>query len=270
MNKFTLFFCSSKKIHEVAKNIPNPKAGCSTVGEINGSMLTNEVVKYEFNSSDFKIDTVKIPNTKIPVMQGQEIIDKAMKVKAGYSNLIAFVLNDGLSGDEEKVQSLLENILPKGTVIVGGSSGDDFDFKDTYCCIDDEVFKGAVVILIGTNLKYYVHKENIYKPTDKYTIVTKADGRTISELDGVLASNKYSDMVDCSAYDIDSKFFEHPLGRYHNGTLLISSPKNTNPDKSIWFKDSCIKSLSLKLILFLIINANKTSGRRFLFTVCQC
>ena len=30
----------------------------------------------------------------------------------------------------------------------------------------------------------------------------------------------------------------------------------TNPDKSIWFKDSCIKSLSLKFILFLIINAN--------------
>lgn len=232
MDKFTLFFCSSKNINNVANDIPNPKVGCTTVGEIDKGLFEG-IAKYEFDSKEFNIEVVKIPDTKIPVIQTKEIEEAARKVKRNKKNLLAFVLNDGLSADEERIQSLLGSILPVGTPIVGGSSGDGFDFKDTYCCIDSEVFKGAVVILIGTDLKYYIHKENIYTATSKYAVVTKAKDRTIYELDGKIAKNRYAELLGVDTSKVADNFFNHPLGRYHDGEIMISSPQCVNKDGSI-------------------------------------
>lgn len=232
MSGLNIFFSSSKDFHENAKKVPNPKIGCSTAGEIDNKICRQLIVR-ELNDVDFQTEIIKITDLETPILYSKEINEKASKLLKMKKNLICFVLNDGLSGSEEIVQSTLAVSLPKNTAIFGSSSGDDFNFKNTYACIDDEIFKGTIVLLIGTDLNYYLHKENLYKETGKHVIVTKAEGRTLYELDNKPAAIRYAELVNANKNKLDSYFHSNPFGTYYNNDIFICSPQKTNVDNSI-------------------------------------
>lgn len=232
MAGLNIFFSSSKDFHENAKKVPNPKIGCTTAGEIDNKLCRQLVVK-ELNEKDFSTEIIKITDLETPIIHSKEISEKAAKLLKNKQNLICFVLNDGLSGAEEMIQSTLLVSLPKNTTIFGASSGDDLNFKDTFACINDDIFKGVIVLLIGTNLKFYLHKENLYKENGKHMIVTKAIGRTIYELDSKPAVTRYAEVVNADKGNIDSYFHSNPFGTYYNNDIFICSPQKSNSDKSI-------------------------------------
>lgn len=233
MSGLTLFFSNSKDFEMHSKSIPNPKIGCTTAGEID-KKLTKGLVKTVLDDKYFYTELFKIENLETPIMYGLELLEKSKKIKSRYKNLICVVLNDGLSKKEEIIQSTLSAILPEGTPIVGGSSGDDLNFAKTYCCVNDDVFVGVAILLIGTNLNYYIHKENIYKETGKYMVVTKAKGRTILEIDNAPAVTKYAEIVGATnTLDVDKYFHSMPFGTSYEDDIFICSPQKSNPDKSI-------------------------------------
>lgn len=247
MAELTFFFTSSKAIEQDAKEIPNPKIGCTTAGEIDRG-LKKGLVTFKLDTKDFNYHIIKVTNTAIPVLKAKEIQEAIPQVMQNKKNLICFVLNDGLSGHEEVMQTTLKSILPEGTPIIGGSAGDDLNFANTYCCIDQDVFTGAVILLLGTNLRYAIHKENIYAPTNKSVIVTEADDRTVFKLDNVKASKRYAELLGVPESQIEKYFFENPLGKVNGDEIYISSPQKVNKDGSITFYCKMLPSSFLKLL----------------------
>lgn len=247
MSKFTLFFCPSKDMERYSKELPNPKMGCSTAGIINLG-FSEEIATQEFSLEDFNIETIKIENPEKPALKYDEIIDAVNRVSRNKKNLVCFVLNNGLSGKEERMQTFLQKTLPKNSIIVGGSSADDFNFKNTYCCINDEYYSGSGIMLIGTNFNVYAHKENIYEITDKCTIVTKAKGRTIYELDGIPAADRLKELLNIPIEGIEKNAPRYPLGVNHNGDITMCSIAGVNPDKSINLYRMAIPSMILWIL----------------------
>lgn len=247
MEQLTIFFSGSKEIEKYAKELPDPKIGCTTAGEIHHG-LTKGMTKLELPGQFFNYYVVKVEDTKVPITKANEIKKGIETVKKGKRNLVCLVMNDGLSGHEEIMQTTLKALLPKGTPIIGGSTGDDLNFLNTYCCIDQEVFKGSVILLLGTNLSYTIHKENIYQPTDKSVIVTKADDRTVYTFDNIKASKRYAEILGVDERELSKYFSDNPLGKINGEEVYISSPQKVNPDGSITFYCKMLPSTFLKLL----------------------
>lgn len=247
MNDLTLFFCSSKLIKDIAPTIPNPKIGCTTAGEIDNGIKSCPVF-LKFDSHLFNTEIVKIPNTTLPILYTDELINAAKKVHLDKKHLLCIVLNDGLSESEDMLQSFLYNILPKDAKIIGGSSADDLDFKETFCCVNDDVFVGAAVLFIGTNQDFYINAENAFKASNKRVIVTRSIGRTIYELDNKPAKIRYSEIMNCPINEVESLFNKYPFGTYYNKRLLVCSPLACNEDNSIFTHKSTLPSTILWIL----------------------
>lgn len=248
MENLRIFFSSTDEIHNASKEIPNPKIGCTTAGEIHNGLKAGTVCM-ELDSNDFDTEIIKITRTDLPIIFSEQILIAAKKIEQKKKNLICLVLNDGLSSSEERVQSCLSNILPSKWEIIGGSSGDGLRMKKTYSCVDNEVFKGAIVLLIGTNLDYYINKENIYgadKDTkNKTAVVTKADDRIVYELDNMSAVKRYAELLGCKENAIQDHTFNNPFGTFSEGEVMICSCKSVNSDGSLELYKSVVPSTVL-------------------------
>ena len=248
MDNLRIVFSPRNEIHKAASEIPNPKIGCTTAGEIDNG-LKRGTICMELDSMHFDTEVIKMERTDLPIIYSEQIINAAKSIEQKKKNLICLVLNDGLSSSEERVQSLLNNILPEKWEIVGGSSGDDLNMQETYSCINDEVFKGAVIVLIGTDLNYYINKENIYgidkTSRSKVAIVTKSDERTLYELDNMSASKRYAQLLGCKENEIQDYTFNSPFGTFSEGQVMICSCKTANKDGSLSLYKSVVPSTVL-------------------------
>lgn len=231
MENLTLFFCPPEKMDEALKTLPNPKVGCTSAGEIDKTYKNNAIVSRVFESKDFNAKIVKIDNTSMPVMKAKELIEAYNIVKKTHRNVVALVLNDGLSATEELVQSTLHAILPSTVTIFGASSGG----SETFCCIDNDKFKGAAVIMLGTNYKIGIEKENISHPTNKTAVVTKATGRCIYELDGMPAKRRYAELTELPYNKVDQHLIANPFGRIQQGETYILAPFGFDGDNMLTY-----------------------------------
>lgn len=272
-----LFFCRVEDMDKYSKEIPNPKIGCTSSGQL-GIKFEDKVSLIELESSLFSTEVVRVDNIKAPLIYAEEIVEKAKAVKVGKKHLVCVVLNDGLAGTEELMQITLKNILPDGTDIVGGSNADNLEFKWSACCIDNDVYRGTCVLLIGTNLNYSVNQSSMFKVLDKSAIVTRAKNRTLYELDGKPAAKVYADMIGVSVDELASHTYTNPLGRVFEGGSYIASTKKINKDGSIEFycavtsgikfnlmqEDGCIEQLDE------LTRHVKSTGKPYLSLVFDC
>lgn len=221
--------------------------GCTTAGEISKKCLTkNSLVAMSIESSDFITATTVIKDiSTTPILSRDEVIrtfertganlENALNVK----NMFCFTLMDGLSSGEEKVLSVINSIFKDVDFpLLGGSAGDGLDFKVTKVSYNGNVYtNAAIVTFIKTSHKFFIYKENIFKPLGKQMVVTKADigKRVVYEFDNKPAAKYYAEQVGVPVGDLDKYFMTNPLGRKIGDKIWIASPFKINSDHSMQF-----------------------------------
>lgn len=230
-------------IRSVAKNAL--LVGSSTSGEIN----TAGPIKLHRSVT---IMAIKSPEIKYFVGVGENIAanprlagkDSADKVKAQSSeSLKAFLMiPDVLVGNGADIVRGVLDSLGAHFPVVGGASGDDFQFKKTYQYMNDKVYSGAVVGLGMTgNFKIGIGVKHGWIPVGEPMKVTKSAGAVVHEINGAPAIKIYEDYFgeeeakNLRTEALGKLAVTYPLGMKVAGSdeLLIRDPITVDEHGSI-------------------------------------
>ena len=122
----------------------------------------------------------------------------------------------------------------------GGSAADNSIAGEWMLYCDDEAFADGCVIALFYGLKIKNLYTGAYRETDDFGVITKLDGkRTLCEIDGVPAADKYMQWTGCSREAVSggnllSTTITSPLGVKDRlgDVIAIRHPMNGNEDGS--------------------------------------
>ncbi len=221
-------------------------SGCTTAGVISpqGNMHGGILV-IAFPQNGFRVISGAIENVR------HSGVESASQVAGGLishfqntspcgaiQNAFALLLIDGLSNFEEKIVAAI-NWEIGDVQLIGGSAGDDLEFKKTTLISEGRVLsEGAVLLLVETEVPFRVFKTQNFDPTSKKLIVTKADteNRIVYELNAEPAAHEYASTVGLMTDDLGPfSFASYPLVVRVGGDYYCRSIRNMNPDGSLSF-----------------------------------
>lgn len=207
--------------------------GCTTAGEIAGTRMTNESI------SAVMLDQEIVGHSACAVV---EDLSGALQVSQAFSALerqlgapvsslaidkyAGIVLADGLSGAEE---ALMEKIGDRTDIFfVGGSAGDDLQFRRTHVMANGKAYTNAAVLLL-LELKngFDILKTQSFRSMGKTLLATKVDEprRLVLEFNGRPALDAYAKALGVSPDAAPPEFMKHPLGLMADGDPFVRSPQ---------------------------------------------
>ncbi len=159
-------------------------------------------------------------------------------------------LMSGINGHEEEILRGIVDGIGAHVPIVGGSAGDDLQFKETYV-IGNGVYKNSSVIsVIQSALKIGIGMGHPYYPTDKTCVVTKSKGRIVYELDGKPAAERVKELLGVDKLTPEI-FAKNPFGTRATdiyGQYIIKSMAYENEDGSITFYAEVPENITLTIM----------------------
>ena len=217
--------------------------GCTTAGEIaSGKMLKQSIVAMAFG-------TEIVADVHVEVVHGLRSGVDLRKAVAGFSRHFGeslseldfrthagLVLCDGLSGAEEEIMEQLG--VATHLLFVGGSAGDDLQFKTTHLFVDGEVVTDAAILaVLKVTTEIDVIKTQSFRILDRTLQVTRADeaSRTVFEFDGKPAVAAYAEAVGTSVDKVSDEFMRHPVGLVAAGSPFVRSPQKVQGDSIVFY-----------------------------------
>ncbi len=259
--KLVLYFTSSsydqpalaKAMGENFKGVET--MGCTTAGEIvSGKMLKNSLVAMAFSDAVIQnCKTVTLTNIK-EKLNFQDALSKLTQhfgesvQDMDYRKYFGFVLTDGLSGCEEKVNDRLGDLT--NVQFLGGSAGDDLGFKKTWVHANGTAYSDASVIcLIQPKVKFEILKTQSFKILNKKLVATKVDEatRTVHEFNNKPATIAYAEALGVSPADLGNKFMSNPVGLIVDGKPFVRSPQRI-VDTSIVFYCQILQGMEVNIL----------------------
>jgi len=231
---------------EFAQALPNTVAvGCTTAGEFiagKGNLQKSLVAMTLPQGSVKRAEAVLIENLEqmagnagavlkeLAARWGKELRDLDPK------RFVGLVLPDGLSLQEETLMDALGDAAPD-LLIVGGSAGDDLQFKATYIGVGDKVATNAsALVLMEMNVPFEVVKSSHFAPTSKTLTATRVDEatRTVYEFDGRPAVEAYAEAIGLTRDQIDTPVMAaNPIGLVIGDDPFVRSFQRVNEDGSM-------------------------------------
>ena len=256
-----IFFCSSnynldKLTIELNQNFDCFVTGCTTAGEISDKYYTDSLVALVFNSDAFAIhssiiDDVQTFNLSNAMKIANEI-ETSLKFNKQLTeeNIFGFLLMDGLSLKEEKVTSLLYQVM--GSVnIIGGSAGDDLKLKQSHIFYDNKFHVNAATILIIEVLDdFSVFRMQHFEPTEKELITTEVDfeKRIVKEINGEPAAKAYANINGLDYKKLTNlNFSMYPLMLNIADEWYIRSISHVSDNNSLQFHCAIDNGLPLSI-----------------------
>lgn len=208
--------------------------GCSTAGEIvSGHMLDKSLVAMALGS-----DLVR----KVHVAVAKDVTGNARSAaKAALQNLessagklaeldaahtCGLILCDGLTGAEETLMDEIGN--QSNLTFIGGSAGDDLQFKKTSLFVGGEAHSNAAVLaLVEVVAPFRVIKTQSFRALPKALVATKVNeaAREVLEFDGRPAAEAYAAALGVPVAALSDLFMRHPLGLMVDGEPFVRSPQ---------------------------------------------
>ncbi|MDD2886892.1 MAG: methyl-accepting chemotaxis protein [Aliarcobacter sp.] len=191
-----------------------------------------------------------------------EIDKQKIPFKINHENCYALTFVDGLSASES---FLTEAIYASGKLpclIVGGSAGGKFDFKDTFLFNNEQTLRhNAIIILtkLKSNIKYGVFKSQSCEKTNLSFLVAQSNMLNRS-VQSVLNSrgNRIVNFVDslchhlnCSLQDLKTVLADYTFAIEVDGELYIRSVSNLDIEKK---QISFFCDISFGDLLYLVKN----------------
>ena len=257
-----LFFCSSR--YDLNKLGPELKqqfqcllVGCTTAGEVSPSgYQEGGIVGISFSTQNLKLHSHIIhPLSRFTLMDAQQIANSSrtelvFSEKFEKEKMFGVLLIDGLSIMEEQVASYIYSQF-EGVSIVGGSAGDDLQFKETKVYSDGQFLSNtASLTLFETTLPFAVFKTQHFKPTNKKMVITEADPhrRVVSEINTEPAALEYARILGLPVSDLSPAIFsKYPLMIRIADHWHVRSIQKVNEDNSLSFY--CAIDIGLVLTL---------------------
>ena len=185
-------------IKSVTKNIP--MIGGTTAGEISTQGLSvNSVVIMAINSKDVKFYVGQGKNiAKNEVNAGKQLAKNVLK-KASKKNANTLVmLPDGLAGDGLEVIKGAQKVLGESFEIVGGSLGDEGNFKHTYQYFNGKVYENTVVGMLicgGKKIKTATGVRSGWESIGNKFKSTKSEGNVVNKFENKTALDFYRELL---------------------------------------------------------------------------
>ena len=221
--------------------------GASTAGEIgqNGPVDGNSVTVMAISAPELSFSIGVAEGLKADAHGTGN--DAATRMLDGFhsesSPKLAIMFADGLSGN---ASAALRGILKKlGTnfPVVGGSAGDDAQYKQTYQYADGKVYSDSVVLLgISGAFTFSLGVKHGWMPIGEPKTVTRSEGAIVYEIDGAPAYAIYKDYFgdevakQLSSGPLAKLALSYPLGIVtpeYKGEYLLRAPFFAQPDGSI-------------------------------------
>ncbi|MCK4499429.1 FIST C-terminal domain-containing protein, partial [Candidatus Babeliales bacterium] len=258
-----ILYCSSKYDYQKAVKAVRQATGkahligCSTSGEFTESKVkTGSIAVGLLSSDDIKFFTAMAEGIReSPESAVQSLVNKLPNKVDGYPNLSAILLMDGLAGVGEEMSVLASKAFKqaffKNLKIVGGTAGDDLQFKETFVFFDDKVVNNAATIcLFASKMPLFTGIKHGHTPLSRPLKITKAKGNVLYEVNGKpawevwkketakVAKKKGIDVEKLENLPDITKFlmnYELGLATQNKGEYKIRFPSGINNDGSLNF-----------------------------------
>lgn len=217
--------------------------GCSTAGEIvSGKMLKSSVVAMVFDSNTIAdvgvqlVENVKDENRVPQAFEGFAEHFKTSMSALDPSRYVGIILVDGLTLSEEKLMETIGDLTD--LTFIGGSAGDDLDFKQTYVHVNGKSYSNAAVLaVVEPKAGFDVIKTQSFEATKQHLVATKVDApsRTVLEFNEKPAAQAYAEAAGVSAEKAADRFMSNPLGLMVGDEPYIRSPQQINDGKMTFY-----------------------------------
>jgi hypothetical protein len=220
-----------EKVKELSLVVSTNVVLCSTAGEYTQQGYKSGVI----TGFEYDLNLGEVVEILYPPIKSVDQLKKAYARVKGNKNAFALLLCDGLSGMEESILTTFY-FADDDFKIIGGSAGDDLQFKETLVYIGNKRVH-SVALFFNSEKKTYIVKENIYVSTDNKLLITEADTikRIVRTLNGNPASVEYAKILGVKESELPNYFMNNPLGKFYEDDIYIASPMKVNSDKSITF-----------------------------------
>lgn len=157
--------------------------------------------------------------------------------ESGFSSGVVFVFPDGFAANISALLRGLYNGLGSDFSYIGGGTGDNLRFYQTYQFTEDGVSNDSLAVALVKGINFNVNLAHGWKPMGQPMMVTKAKGKKVYELDGLPAFDRYSACLGgISKKDFAYYSMKHPLGIPSAGNnFLIRDPLRVDDDNGIIF-----------------------------------
>ncbi|MBK7862046.1 MAG: FIST C-terminal domain-containing protein [Archangiaceae bacterium] len=235
---------SLKSLEQSLRTFPAARViGCTTAGEFNQQRHgENGVSALALGPQVVKRCAVALATHELGVAAGVTRAAQQLSQQLGSSlreldpkRHVGVVLVDGMRMREEGVNEALGDQAPLLS-FVGGSAGDNLEFRETRVFVDVSA-DGAALMVLETLVPFTVLKSCSFESTGKVFKVTRADesSRTVYELDGKPVVEVYAKAVDRPPAELEKVFMDHPVGLLIDGQPWIRSPQRVLPDGGLRF-----------------------------------
>lgn len=259
-----VFFTSRKldsaKLHASMENqFQNiPYMGCTTAGElVTGKMLEGSLSVMAFSKDvieDVKIEWLDldqgIENSVKNAFKGFEKHYNIASADLDHEKYVGLLLMDGTHGIEEEVNDKIGN--QTSISFVGGSAGDDFNFKETFVFSNSHFDSSATVLaVVKPKNKFRVLKTQSFDVTEKTIVPTKVnkEERTVIEFNNKPAAEAYAEAIGVTEDELADHFFENPVGLvFDPQNPFVRSPSQALDNKGIAFFCSIDEGVELHLL----------------------
>lgn len=124
---------------------------------------------------------------------GQDLANSIMQGANGEKPKAIIMIPDGLLANGEDIVVGVLDVMGKDFMLAGGSAGDDYTFKGTYEYYGNQILQGSVVgIGLFGDVTFGIGVRHGFMPISAAHTVTKAEGKTIYEIDGKPAFEIYN------------------------------------------------------------------------------
>jgi len=174
-----------KKLSKIKKDFPRAVIiGATTAGEISHAKMYEKETLLSvslFKSSKLNVTYVEEVNAKSAVVVAQNIYTKDAKA--------AIVLSEGLLGED--YEAFLENLHRNSPnmIIAGGLAGDNFELKQSYVTLDENIYDKGVVALSFVSKKLFASNEyNLnWRPIGKTFQISEVSANIVKKIEGIPA-----------------------------------------------------------------------------------
>jgi len=215
-------------IRSVSKEIP--LVGCSTSGEITDEgSFSKHVVAMAFKSDNIEFNIGIGQGADKNSFKAGEKAAKEVKKRAKKPISLFIMLLDGLAENGAAAVRGIQKVFGKNFPIIGGSAGDDFQFKKTYQYYNEQILTNAAIgIGLSGRFSFGVGVKHGWEPIGLPMKVTKAKGGKLIEVNNRPALSIYEDYFGKKAEELVKEpiarmAYTYPLGMSVEGSseLLI-------------------------------------------------
>ncbi len=217
--------------------------GCTTAGEIiSGKMLKRSVVAMAFDDKSLEqisLSLIEDITSKTAVEDALGVFEKqygCAMMDFDQEAYVGLILVDGLCKCEEKLIDRIGDLT--NVLFIGGSAGDDLQFKQTYVFANGKAYPNAALLaLLKPRAGFKTIKTQSFKVLDQQLVATRVNeaNREVLEFNGKNAAAAYAESVGVAVEDAPKHFISNPVGLLVDGEPYVRSPQQIKADGMVFY-----------------------------------